>query len=336
MTKQQKVANLRVSDALPQFDPKDPILRQTHPIYLNQFKMPTPSIDKLARQSALWLRKGITGGIVTGVSNYGKTRAIEYIRQIRRDLFGPQVAVIHVPIIKLPDRRHILWQYIASVFGYSIMKIRQVELNELAKAVKGILAVCERDQANRVVIYLDDAQFLRPSDYGDLKPIYDTLVGEYDKKVLVISVGEERLKDMRVDMLKDGMTAINRFLRADAEFDGIANDEHLRSVLDAYDSVLMFPVGSETSYTESLLPLAYGNSFRLSKLAARVGAMYREMVSDTAVVDSYTMTMKTCTVFAQSLLDELAGIDCADLAVGDDLLRSALADGIGLWATEEA
>ena len=335
MAQQQKVSNLRTSSEASHFDPTDPILRQAHPIYHNRFKMPTPSIDKMAKQVALWLRKGVTGGIITGESNFGKTRGIEYIQKIRRDIFGPQVAVIHVRIIKLPERRHIFWQYMASVFGYSVMKIRQVELNELAKAVKGILAACERDSANRVVIFLDDAQFMNSDHYHDLKPIYDTLVSEYEKKVLVVSVGEERLRDIRTDMQKDGMTVINRFLRQESAFDGIRGDEQLRSILDAYDSVLMFPVGSDTSYTESLLPIAYGNSFRLGRLATRIGGLYREMVSNSAMGDSYTMTMKTCTAFAQSLFDELAGLDNKGLEVSDEQIREALRDAIGLWSKED-
>jgi hypothetical protein len=330
MAKRQKVTALHQPENELAFDPVDPIARQCHPLYEGQYQMPTQSIANMAKIVALWMRKGITGGTIVGESNYGKTEAIKYIRRIRRELLGPGVAVTPIPMTKLPDRKRIFWQYVASKLGFAKMSSRPVEIDMLNKSIAGLLRVCEESRANRMVLFLDDAQYMTHEYYLDLKPIYDALVNEHGKRVVVVSVGENALTNFVKDMKAEGKTAINRFLRMHGRFSGVSSSDQLEEVLGSYDSILQFPVGSGRSYTESLLPTAFGGGFRLKALAHVTMDRYKTLITNKSDFDNQVMSMKTSTVFAQSLLDSLADIDCKNLVVEREQIDQALGDAIGV------
>lgn len=330
MAKRQKVTALHQPEAELSFDPVDPIARQCHPLYEGQYLMPTQSIARMAKIVVLWMRKGITGGTIVGESNYGKTQGIKYIRRVRRELLGPGVAVKTIPMTKLPDRKRIFWQYVASKLGFAKMSAKPVEIDMLNKSIAGLLRVCEESRANRLVLFLDDAQYMTHEYYFDLKPIYDALVDEHGKRVLVVSVGENALTDFVEDMKIQGKTAINRFLRMRARFDGVSSPDQLEEVLGAYDTILQFPVGSGISFTESLLPKAFTGGFRLTALAHTIMERHKTLITNKSDFDNQIMSMKTCTVCAQSLLDSLADIDRKSLTVEREQIDQALNDAIGV------
>lgn len=330
MAKTQKVQSLAGREDVSPFDPTNSISRQTHPLYRGCYLMPTPSIVQLAQTVAFWLRKGVTGGTIVGESNYGKSKGIKYIRNVRRNLFGPGVAVACIPMAKLPNRKNVFWQYVANKCGFAAMRARPVELDMLNKSIAGLMRICEESRADRLVLFIDDAQYMTFEHYENLKPIYDALTGEHDKRVLVVSIGERSLTNVAEDIKRHGKTAVNRFLRASAVFDGVSAADELEEILSAYDTMLRFPLGSDTSFTESLLPHGYRAGFRLAKLAHRTAEMYKTLVDRHSDFDNLTLSMKTCTVFAQSLLDELADRDAPDLTVDDSDIDRALRLAIGI------
>jgi hypothetical protein len=330
MAKRQKVTALHQPENELVFDPVDPIARQCHPLYEGQYQMPTQSIANMAKIVVLWMRKGITGGTIVGESGYGKTEGIKYIRRVRRELLGPGVAVTSIPITTLPDRKRIFWQYVASQLGFAKVNSRAVEIDMLTKSINGLLRVCEESRANRLVLFLDDAQFMTRDYYLDLKPIYDALKDVHGKRVLVVSVGENALTSFVEDLKNEGKTAINRFLRKRGRFEGISSSDQLEEVLGAYDSILQFPVGSGRSFTESLLPKAYGGGFRLKSLAHTTMNRYTTLIKNKSDFDNQIMSMKTSTVFAQSLLDSLADVDRKNLTVEREQIDQALRDAIGV------
>lgn len=67
----------------------------------------------------------------------------------------------------------------------------------------------------------------------DLKPIYDAMVNEHGKRVLVVSVGETALTNFVEDMKAEGKMAVNRFLRMHGRFAGVSSPDHLEEVLGA-------------------------------------------------------------------------------------------------------
>jgi hypothetical protein len=330
MAKRQKVTTLHRPENELAFDPVDPIARQSHPLYEGQYLMATQSIVSMAKIIVLWMRKGITGGTIVGESNYGKTKAIKYIKTVHRELLGPGVAITSIPMTKLPDRKHIFWQYVASKLGFAKMSSRPVEIDMLNKSVAGLLRVCEESRANRLVLFLDDAQNMTHEYYLDLKPIFDALVDEHGKRVLVVSVGENALTNFVQDMKALGKTAINRFLRMRERFEGVSSEDQLEEVLGAYDSILQFPVGSGRSFTESLLPNAFGGGFRLKSVAHTTMDEYKILIKNKSDFDNQIMSMKTSTVFAQSLLDSLADVDRKNLTVEREQINQALRDAIGV------
>lgn len=330
MAKAQKVRSLAGREDVVRFDPTNAIARQAHPLYRGCYLMPTPSIVRLSQTVAFWLRKGVTGGTIVGESNYGKSEGIKYVRHVRRDLFGPGVAVACIPMTKLPDRKKVFWQYVANQCGFAAMRARPVDLDMLNKSIAGLMRICEESRADRLVLFIDDAQYMTFEHYADLKPIYDALTGAHDKRVLVVSIGEWSLTAVAEDIKRYGKTAVNRFLRASAVFDGVSAADELEEVLSAYDTMLRFPLGSDTSFTESLLPKGYKAGFRLAKLAHRTAERYQTLVDRHSDFDNLTMSMKTCTVFAQSLLDELADRDAPDLTVDDSDLENSLRIAIGI------
>ncbi len=57
---------------------------------------------------------------------------------------------------------------------------------------------------------------------------------------------------------------------------------------------------------------------------------YKTLITNKSDFDNQVMSMKTSTVFAQSLLDSLADIDCKNLVVEREQIDQALGDAIGV------
>lgn len=93
---------------------------------------------------------------------------------------------------------------------------------------------------------------------------------------------------------------------------------------------MQFPVGSGRSFTETLLPNAYDGGFRLKSLAHGTMDRYTTLITNKSDFDNQVMSMKTCTVFAQSLLDSLADNDRKNLTVEQEQIDQAIRDAIGV------
>lgn len=327
------VTGLRRGEGAVPFDPRDALLRQNHPVFRKNYVIPTPAISALAREVVSWLRRGETGGIVTGRSGQGKTRAIRYIQRARRELFGPGTAVLCLPMTDLPSYKGAFYQHVAGLLGFRIMQARPAPIALREKIVAGLRRECERENALRLVLFLDDAQFLSAEDYLAFKPIYDVLVEQYERRVLVVSVGEEGLAELRTDLEavveKETQTLVNRFLGKTTQLRAIESGDELASIFEIYDTLATFPPGTETSFCESLYPRAYAAGVRLKPLGPSVIELYRQSQLIGASGGELVMSMQVCTRFLISLLDEMAELDSDTLRITDSMLITAMRDATG-------
>ena len=155
-----------------------PIQRPTpitsHPVYIREYRIPTPTIEKFYLLVQRSLRFRIPGAIIYGRSRFGKSRAIEFLEA----LFAQKDRTL--PLIKLDCQRkkapselgffsNLLFAAShAAVSGGTTTALRLRLNNRLRE-------IAERVHSNRIVLFADDAQRLTEIEYAWLQEVYDAM-----------------------------------------------------------------------------------------------------------------------------------------------------------------
>lgn len=244
-----------------------------HPIHGRKFVVLTARFEEAVWTVQRWIYMDLLGCYIWGWPRVGKSHLVKHLAGRITTRAGESIPVISVRCKGKgiqTDRK--LWANFLRAIGLTVGR------GEDAEDLYGRILAYLVDQAlsnseSRVIVVLDEAQFLRPTWFEMYLALMNDLV-DVGISPFFLSVGSNTLQEM-VEQLGGPESAHlrGRFFNAQYAMKGLQSVDELRGVLQAYDEKLLTPE-TETPFTQHFLPRAYASGFRLSTYAADMWAEY--------------------------------------------------------------
>lgn len=240
-----------------------------HPVLTGKYKIPTASILEFMDAIVEWINNRYPGGIVIGLQRYGKSSAIEYIKNNLQTQLGRPVDVFSFECKKhqRPNENRYFEDMLLQI-KHKLPSSGSAS-KKCARLVEYIIEKTHSDEGNLVII-LDDAQKMDMSYYEYLADLYNDfiLAGFYP---LFVLVGQPELINMRssLKLAKKGQI-IGRFMLCEHFFHGLTNLQSVNAALQAYDGQTEYPENSSCSFSNFFFPEAFDAGWRLSQEAERI------------------------------------------------------------------
>lgn len=259
------------ADTKPDPDPSDikrPIPMHRHPVVNREYRIPTPAIDAfyLLIQRALRFRS--PGAIVYGRARFGKSRAIEFHAQ----MLGTKYA--NLPVLRLTCQRKKTPSELAFFANLLTAASHKATTGGTTTAVRQRLnnrlrEIAERSNANRIVLFADDAQRLFEIEYEWLQEVHDEL-RKNSVSLVTFLVGTPLLRGQKSLFQSQGLDQlVARFMVDDLPFRGLLGAQDCATCMHSYD-VTIEPAKSTWTYTQFFLPKAFDAGLRLGNFGAAV------------------------------------------------------------------
>lgn len=251
----------------------DPITDDTHPLLREGgFAIESPPLKEFQKEFAAGLKAGRPSLLTYGKPRIGKTMACRYLKRVLQES-GTVVAYIQVERQQKANQvdKQEFWGWFLSNLhrrvGYSAGNSRDVLLNSL-------LVAADRCSNRRIVLILDEAQYLTIQHLAMLKQLVDSLINEGMSPFVLLSASPEILT--RVDMLRqnDLHDLIGRFFTRTHKFRGLAPPE-MAPVLSAIDH-MRYPADSLVTFTAYFAPQLWAQGWRLASMAPDFERGFRE------------------------------------------------------------
>lgn len=219
----------------------------------------------LARKSGLYC---------VGNHRIGKTKAIAHAMERLQTDFPFMAFLAYDGERKPHQSKERFCADLLKCWGYALQRNqpadRTVERFLMTEAAKVGGRVC--------VVFIDEAQMLSVVHYRYLLEVWNVL-RRHGCLLLTILVGQRSL-DHTVTLTQelDHGAVVSRFFVKRYQMSGLHSDLELKKYLQAYDSTLTFPAGSQWPYTRFFLQKAYDSGFRLGDCAGELWPLLEEFV----------------------------------------------------------
>ena len=286
---------------------------EDHPIFdEDRFYLNTLKIKSLKETILSWIWTGAMGGMIIGYSRTGKSTAIDGLcdQIIWRN--GKQIPCV---CFRMGDRdvKNITTIFRGLCFKRNLRTKTRLNTDEFANNIIINLAeLCHEARSKRIIIFVDEMQFLRPRQFNAFAEIH---AGLKDLKVLasVIFIGNDPDCIQLYKQITDTERyrhIFGRFFTRKTRFEGITSREEVEHCLTQYDT-LQYPENGPT-YTQYFLDDAKRKKWRLASISLDVWSEYNDYVKG-ANITSWGMQYFTATVRVL-LCDTLRehGIDAYD------------------------
>jgi len=237
-----------------------------HPALSTYFRLHTPVLREVVKQAFFKIAMKQTGVIFFGPPRVGKTRCFKALRVEIPKRF-PNAYLISMIAVARENARHVSTIVNQLIVKEGIEVGRSSSIKVFNILIDIIIRRMRRKHKNHLILLFDELQRFAAADFFQLAD----MVNEMDDKgikVTVISFGMPELKEIVSDF-KDisQLQIISRFLSNLRQVSGIDSKESLRLILGLYDTEMLYPEGSEVSYTQHFFPNSYNGGWRLSNLA---------------------------------------------------------------------
>lgn len=266
-----------------------------HPIFNPEnLRFNTPAMKKLSEDIHRWLWVGSTGGLITGASRVGKTRAI---RALSNNLYTRGKVTIPDYYISIPprDQRTITNIFRQLCLSEDLRVTNRDRADHLSNRIVHYIAdrAVEAD-CRRAVLVVDEMQRLKPRQFDVFAEIYDKLL-LLDVLLTVIFVGNDPQCWDLIKIIQQPKYAHirGRFFNQGISFHGLTSKEQMRNCLAQYDN-LRFPTNGPT-YVEYFLPEAFNNGWRLTSLSSDIWRVFHEYQKNYHI-ESWGMKYFTATI----------------------------------------
>ena len=252
-----------------------------HPVELGAYTIITASIFKLFRSLCKWMVQLRPGCIVHGRSRVGKSHSILALTQMLPKEF-PGLRVLNHDM-KMHEKRTEKQFYRDMLVSF---EHEEAESGDAAKKVSVIIDFLTeeafKNQQKRIVIFIDEAQWLTEIEYGYLRGVYNSLVRRKIIPMFVL-VGDEVLKE-EYKKYRDcnNHQITGRFMSEIFLFEGLKSEEEVRLALNGYD-ITEAPSESGWSFTRYFFPMAYECGWRLASQAKTFWGSYCEAMNQKKV-----------------------------------------------------
>lgn len=293
---------------------KRPIPLNRHPVFNREYRIPTPAIEAFYLLIQRTLRFRSPGAIVYGRSRFGKSRAIEFLSQ----MLASKDATL--PVLRLSCQRKKTPSELAFFANLLTAASHKATTGGTTTAVRQRLSnrlreIAERSNANRIVLFADDAQRLFEIEYEWLQEVHDDL-RRHTVALVTFLVGTPLLRGQKSLFQSQGLDQlVARFMVDDLPFRGLLSAQDCATCMHSYD-VTVEPVRSGWTYTQFFLPQAFDAGLRLGDLGALVWDAFVDAHHEARLPGDVEIPMEYFTRAIEYVLTEQVGLDDRKLKLG--------------------
>lgn len=239
------------------------------------FWIPTPMAEALKQRLEEWTQCGHTGGLIVGRARQGKTRAARAIGPRFTNRSGEPIRVFYAAYGKrdVETIRAVHFK-VARALGFDTRRKSADQLLENIVMRLGEAALA--NETRRVVLIVDEAQFLTISQLSAFAEIFNELDGERVNAAFFFIANQDQFEPLGRTLLLDEYEYLReRFFSNLEQFFGIRSESELAACLASYDTYCVCQESKQTA-TEYFCPTLYGQGWRLASLASEYWRLYRE------------------------------------------------------------
>jgi hypothetical protein len=305
-----------------------------HPLDRDEYTVSTPAIVRFVNIVKGWTEWKVRGGIIFGRARAGKSNAIDYFRANVREIYGHFIAtfVVGCERQRTPRERDFLTRFLTQI-GHDVPSAGS-NSDKVARIVEFLHGEALRCNDNRVILFLDDAQWLHDTHLDILMVIYNDLERR-GTRLFVVLVGQKELLARREALrIAQKFQLVGRFMVGEHEFRGIQNADEIKYILTRYDEFSEYPEGSNVSFTHHYVSAAFESGWRLAGLTNKIWGAFKRARERGHIKGKINIPMQPFTAVVDGVLKDLNRRvpDDPNPSVGarllDDLIE--LADYIGL------
>jgi hypothetical protein len=159
------------------------------------------------------------------------------------------------------------------------------------RLIKFFIERTEASKGNRLVLFMDEAQFMYEIEYQWLMDINNEL-DRYGIYTTVILVGQEELEYQRSTfLLAKKAQIIGRFMLHICKFEGVKNANDIRTCLIGYDDQAKHPAGTDWTFTRYFFPDLYEEGFRLQNYSEELFEIFKEIRREHGIKNALEIPM---------------------------------------------
>lgn len=242
------------------------IQKRLHPIYTGFYYIQTNSIDELRSEVENWIDNRNPGGIIYGKARIGKTRAIHNLKLALKDTYGDKLPIIVFNMSEHKPSEKFFYLELLKDLNHSLAKSSRSSSDLKTNAVNHLITLGKAYEMSRVILFIDEANFMCEDDYNYLIDFYNRLE-RASVQLTVLLVGTEEILSTKSTLIQTNKQQIvGRFMIREYRFRGVNNLNDLQICLASYD-YSEYPTGSGWSFTRYFFPDAYEEGNRLNQIA---------------------------------------------------------------------
>jgi hypothetical protein len=286
----------------------------------------TREIERLTNFALVALEASYRGICVYSYGRFGKTQAAKYMREHRAWLGRHRATMLSFESHKADkqtDSSFIAAMLTAFHVRYS-NKSRPHEL--MQQLVSFLIERCLAESTKLAIVFLDDANRLKPNDYEHLVTL-DNAMTQRGYYLFAISIFQRDVTGFtnEVVLRADYPPHVHgRFLVRKHPFFGVQSIEDLAYYLSRYDESTEWPTGSGISFTNHFAPHAFANGWRLAHEATRLWGAAVRLRDEYRLPSEWTWPMKSLEGTVAYLLTNVAANQPDFLSFADENIDDAL------------
>ncbi|WP_421955291.1 ATP-binding protein [Polaromonas sp.] len=254
-----------------------PVALDTHPIILQRYIVPTPSIEELYLSIRQCLKLRVPGAIIYAMTRWGKTYASRFVTVALREDF-PHLVIIAFDCHKkkIPSESAFFSNLLRAI-GHEKAETGSSYVKRV-RLLNKLMEMLQASKQNVLVVFADEAQKLEIEDYEWLREVHDELERSGFRMVTFL-IGQPQLKNVKTAMKAARQTQIvGRFMIDDIEFHGVRSAEEGASCLLGYDTAC-YP-NDDWPFTRFFFPQAWATGLRLVEEGATLWQHFQEAHDD--------------------------------------------------------
>jgi len=274
--------------------PTIPIRR--HPIYTGNYYIQTISIDELLNEVVNWIDNRNPGGIIYGRARIGKTRAIHNLRLSLQRLYGEDLPIFVFNMSEHKPSEKFFFMELLKDLDHSFTKSNRTASDLKSNLVNHLITCGKSFYNNRVIIFIDEANFMSEDDYNYLIDVYNRLE-RASIQMTVLLVGTEEIISTKSALIQTNKQQIvGRFMVRQFHFKGIESVQDLQICMASYD-YSEYPIESGWSFTKFFFPDAFEEGNRINNMAEDLFECYKESMKSSRIeipMQYVTSTIENC------------------------------------------
>lgn len=237
-----------------------------HPIYTGNYYIQTISIDTVFKEIVNWIDNRNPGGIIYGRARIGKTRAIHNLKVLLKNLYGEDLPVFIFNMSEHKPSEKFFFLELLKDIGHSFAKSSRTASELKTTLVYHLIACGKASIMSRVIIFIDEANFMSLDDYNYLVDVYNRLERAH-VQLTVLLVGTEEIISTKTALMQlNKQQIIGRFMVRQYQFTGVRSAQDLQICMASYD-FSEYPEDSGWSFTKYFFPEAFEEGERINTMA---------------------------------------------------------------------